>query len=367
MISNLPLFLLHPIDDPATRVTDVVKIQFPEAELFDDINILCNAAQQCNKQCVILYVAAQGYERSTQFYNYAQTLCNHSRYVVLFIDETLQISHSFESLISMRKLLIVTPAQHNHGPRTNKFVTWQRWFQNLVDHYSQPEIAQYINSVDPYQAKQYDFDVMLGSQRPYRDKFYEWISGNASISTSCFLTYFHKDITSFLQEPGVVPVGSPFAGHTGAKVRFLNNVMNHSEVPPVSIYKDCAYSIVTETAALSNWNFYTEKVAKPLACKRLFIAVGGQHYLQFLRESGFRTFDGIINESYDLEPDDSRRYQLAFDQLVYLTQQPQQEIFEQIRPIVEHNHRVLFETNWHQKMSQQVRTILTAKLNLEPT
>ena len=367
MISNVPVFLLHPWDDPAARVTDVVKVQFPEAELFTDISTICNAASQCNKKCVILYVAAQGYERSSQFQSHTQTLCNHSLQTVLFIDETLQISHSFENLFSISNLLIVTPAQHNHGPGTNKFVTWQRWFQNLVDHYSVPEIAQYIDSVDPYQPRQYDFDVLLGSQRPYRDQFYEWITGTPGISSRCFMTYFHKDITSFLQEPGAVPVASPFSGHTGAKVRFLNKVMNHSEVPPVSIYKDCAYSIVTETAALSNWNFYTEKVAKPLAFKRLFIVAGGQHYLQFLRESGFRTFDGIINESYDLEPDDSRRYQMAFNELVSLTQQPQQEIFEKIQPIVEHNRRVLFETNWHQTMSRQVRAILTAKLNLEPT
>jgi hypothetical protein len=99
----------------------------------------------------------------------------------------------------------------------------------------------------------------------------------------------------------------------------------------------------------------------------LFIVAGGQHYLQFLRQSGFQTFDGILNESYDLEPDDSRRYQMAFNELAKLTQQPQQEILEKIRPIVEHNRQVLFETNWHQTMSQQVRNILTAKLNFKPT
>jgi hypothetical protein len=42
----------------------------------------------------------------------------------------------------------------------------------------------------------------------------------------------------------------------------------------------------------------------------------------------------------------------------------QQQVLEQIQPIVKHNHQVLMQTDWHRKMSQQVGQILESRLNL---
>jgi hypothetical protein len=135
-------------------------------------------------------------------------------------------------------------------------------------------------------------------------------------------------------------------------------------VPPVSVYKQCAYSVVTETNAQDNYVFFTEKIARVVVCQRLFIVLSSYRYLHYLRQAGFQTFDSIINESYDLEVDDTRRWRMAFEQMQVLATMDQQQVLERIQPIVEHNRQVLLQTDWHKKMFQQVGQILDSRLRL---
>jgi hypothetical protein len=94
--------------------------------------------------------------------------------------------------------------------------------------------------------------------------------------------------------------------------------------------------------------------------ERLFIMLGGQYYLRNLRELGFKTFDGIIDESYDLETDNKRRWAMAIEQMKYLFNQPQAEILTKVRPIAEHNKRIMLETNWEDNMRNNLRKIITS-------
>jgi len=57
------------------------------------------------------------------------------------------------------------------------------------------------------------------------------------------------------------------------------------------------FTLALETAP--NELFVTEKTLKPLLVGHAFIAVSGRFFLQHLRSMGFKTFDGIIDESYD--------------------------------------------------------------------
>jgi hypothetical protein len=43
----------------------------------------------------------------------------------------------------------------------------------------------------------------------------------------------------------------------------------------------------------------TEKTAKPIWAKRLFVMFGTPGFLKKLHELGFKTFDHVIDESYD--------------------------------------------------------------------
>lgn len=48
--------------------------------------------------------------------------------------------------------------------------------------------------------------------------------------------------------------------------------------------------------------FISEKIFKPIICFHPFIVVGNKNYLEKLREMGYKTFEGFIDESYDKLP-----------------------------------------------------------------
>jgi hypothetical protein len=139
--------------------------------------------------------------------------------------------------------------------------------------------------------------------------------------------------------------------------------MNLSQVVPFVIYNDSYYSVVAETNAVNEFNFYTEKVVKPILGRRLFVAVAGQGYLQRLRSFGFKTFGEVIDESYDTEPDASRRWTMALDQIKFLTTQNPEEIYSKIKSVVEHNQSLMLTNNWYQDFTLQLVDQIAPILN----
>jgi hypothetical protein len=111
---------------------------------------------------------------------------------------------------------------------------------------------------------------------------------------------------------------------------------------------------VAETCWQNHFSFFTEKTVKPIIARRLFVVFAGQGHLQNLRTMGFQTFNTIIDESYDDEEDDLVRWQRAWDQVEWLKSQPQEEILERIRPIVEHNFAVMMTTDWYYVFRDQL-------------
>jgi hypothetical protein len=92
----------------------------------------------------------------------------------------------------------------------------------------------------------------------------------------------------------------------------------------------------------------------------LFIVFGGYQYLKNLHQLGFKTFSDIIDESYDDEPDYKLRGAKICQQISYLLQQDQQQILTAIKPIVEHNYRVLMETDWYGDFAKELQAVLLA-------
>jgi hypothetical protein len=128
--------------------------------------------------------------------------------------------------------------------------------------------------------------------------------------------------------------------------------MSLSQVVPISVYNQTHYSLVAETNFSNSYNFYTEKIVKPIMAGRLFIAIAGQGYLEFLRSLGFKTFNNIIDESYDQEKDNVRRWTMALDQFEILCSQDPDQIQNQIADIVNHNQRTMLETDWYGQLAQ---------------
>ena len=80
------------------------------------------------------------------------------------------------------------------------------------------------------------------------------------------------------------------------------------------------FSVVTETEMLNLPARITEKALKPLLNLHPFIMFANPGSLDLVRGLGFETFPELVDESYDQEPEPSRRFELAFAELRRLCQ-----------------------------------------------
>jgi hypothetical protein len=95
------------------------------------------------------------------------------------------------------------------------------------------------------------------------------------------------------------------------KTDLFNNVWGEIYLEPTA-YTDTYFSLVTETVYSNANSFRTEKIAKPLAIGHPFIVAANPGYYRDLRNLGFRTFDYLIDESFDtIENHQDRMNRLA--------------------------------------------------------
>jgi hypothetical protein len=248
-------------------------------------------------------------------------------------------------------------------PLQNAYVDQEMFWMNSTAYPYQHEWVENTHSkLAAFATKPYMFDVLYGLEKPHR------IFVKQLLSTA--------DTNWFYQTPFFVGGGPngqfqnlnfdqsdlwedeiEFDPQWNYRCRYLETEMRISQVLPFKIYNKTAYTVVLETWADNCYSFFTEKIVKPMLAYRLFVVISGQYYLRNLRNLGFRTFDGIIDESYDNEPDNYVRWTQAIKQAQWLCQQPQQEILSQIAPVVLHNYRVLTNLNFS-KVNQHAEAFL---------
>lgn len=105
-------------------------------------------------------------------------------------------------------------------------------------------------------------------------------------------------------------------------------------------YKYFGLDVVTETIYDYPYPYITEKTMRPITSKRPFIVVGAPNILSLLKRKGFRTFDTIIDESYDSIVDPSDRFDSVTASIKSFVTQPIEKIradVESISSVLEHN------------------------------
>jgi len=110
----------------------------------------------------------------------------------------------------------------------------------------------------------------------------------------------------------------------------------------LSLFDEAAESLlylVTETVATGRRLHLTEKTFKPIALGMPFVIVGTKGSLEYLRSYGFRTFEGIWDESYDDAEDNVRIERIAslLRSLDELPVDAKQDLFDRCREVIEHN------------------------------
>jgi hypothetical protein len=231
------------------------------------------------------------------------------------------------------------------------------WLHTSSEFYARTKPGFLDDKLTPYEPKSLSFDVLLGNQRPHRDFVYNHV--NNYIKEHAIMTYVYYahlpiiNSNKFIMETeGVEFDPNRSYTHSIDSVRYYGQWITLSQVIPLTVYNQTAYTIVTETNFSNDYNFYTEKIVKPMLARRLFVVIAGQNYLQNLRAFGFRTFDGIIDETYDSIEDNEQRWAAAMEQARWLTTQDQSSILNQVREIAEHNYQLITEKNWYREFNQ---------------
>jgi len=236
--------------------------------------------------------------------------------------------------------------QHNHEKITwvlpgviygiDNYVFNSEWLFEHVRLYSKPIIKRDLRELTPYETKPYYFDSLFKTYNPHKIFVHQQI-------TSKHLT--DKILMRSWQEDFIFP-NELTEGHEASLTTYKGRHCLVASIVPINIYNQTAYSIITETQWNNSHFFLTEKITKCLLAKRLFVVFSGVHWLRSFRSLGFKTFDNIIDESYDSIEDPHLRWQRAFEQVEYLLGQDQEKILASAREVLEHNLEHLWTTNW---------------------
>jgi hypothetical protein len=91
-------------------------------------------------------------------------------------------------------------------------------------------------------------------------------------------------------------------------------------------YKRIYFNIVTESCYYEDCIYMSEKIFKPISNLVPFIIVSNPFFLAKLREIGYKTFSPWIDESYDEEVDNDKRFFMILDEIKRLCSMTKEEI-----------------------------------------
>ena len=150
-------------------------------------------------------------------------------------------------------------------------------------------------------------------------------------------TFPKENKESLRQLNGLLPMTADFHKPGGDGFNFGQLISG-----PSKLMNDSYFSIVTESHYREYCGFLSsEKIMKPLINMQPFFVLGQPYTLKYLQDSGFKTFGDIIDESYDNEVDDVKRFNMVTDEIVKLFTENSldeiHDIYYSIVHILEHN------------------------------
>jgi hypothetical protein len=220
-----------------------------------------------------------------------------------------------------KKLLILTggslPPEYPH-------LLHEHFFVRIFDYDENIEQSHRIDEIFSKKNKPYSFLFLNGRARPHRKYLFErfrlsglidqslWtmMDGNGVGTGILSLRYRAQELLStlspirylddcyeverYINKERVIPTSAD---------RYIKHDVFDNEWGEIYLraepYIDTYFSVVTETILEDPWSFRTEKIAKPLAIGHPWICATNAGFYRDMRDLGFRTFHGIIDESFD--------------------------------------------------------------------
>ena len=161
---------------------------------------------------------------------------------------------------------------------------------------------------------------------------------------------FYRDIRKYTKSPDkvsteVTPSGTTSQGWSNSSL----------------VYDKSSVSYICETFdTVDHGNFVTEKTYRPIINKHPFVVHSAPGMIEYLKENGFKTFDKLIDESYDKLEMSENRIDKTIDQSIKLLEHCINNP-EHVQNIVDHNYNQLFDRAQHQlnELKKCVNELLT--------
>jgi len=121
---------------------------------------------------------------------------------------------------------------------------------------------------------------------------------------------------------------------------WLDHITLKSWVPDLEMYDSTYFELVCESLGFHprDDSFYiTEKTFKPIMMEHPFVMVSTRHHMKNLRQIGFRTFDGLIDETYDGLEHTKDRIEAIHQELGKLDLKRSRDLYQGSREICRHN------------------------------
>jgi len=126
-------------------------------------------------------------------------------------------------------------------------------------------------------------------------------------------------------------------------------------------YSQCAVDIVLETLFDDTRWHLTEKILRPIACGQPFILAATPGSLQYLRSYGFKTFDGLIDETYDTVQDPHLRLKTIITEMSRIAQldiKSKKDLWRHLHAIAQYNKQRFFSKEFAQQLESELITNL---------
>lgn len=123
-------------------------------------------------------------------------------------------------------------------------------------------------------------------------------------------------------------------------------------------YACTAIEVVLETLFDDSRHHLTEKILRTIACGRPFVLASTPGSLQYLRQYGFETFDGLIDETYDTVLDPQQRLEAIVQELQRISSMNSDEkksLWTQLYAISQRNQKLFFSVAWQNAIVKEFK------------
>jgi hypothetical protein len=271
-----------------------------------------------------------------------------------------------DDLVQEGKLLLIGGAEVD--PKY-PCLTHEYFLTTILGYPENIQAQQFTDYIFSNHNKPYKLLFLNGRARPHRKYLYEkfrrngvldhalWTMLEAKPTVARSFTFVENDI-NIMATPSALKYlpdhyeveryRNPVFGLIDTDRSFLKQELFRLEWGEIYLkpepYIDTYFSLVTETVcAESNLSFRTEKIAKPLTMGHPFIVASTPGFYRDLRNLGFHTFEGIIDESFDSIENAQQRMDRVIDIVHDLCQQDLDSFLTACRDICKYNQQRLSE------------------------